>query len=318
MIWVVGTCGLARPIPRWSEAGTAYERADYRCRLQGVVSAPRSAGDPEALYRLGLLYARGQGVLANLADAAVWYRRAAEQGHAEAQHQLSLLHLDGYRAQAIDGPSRDGTERLPSATPTAADDNRKLLFPNGLDVPQDPAEALRWSRAAAEQGIADAQANTGLIYARGIGCERDYREARRWYQLAAEQGSAAAELGLGILYANGHGVEKDLATAAGWYEKAAEKGNAAAQVALGLMYLSGQGVERDADKAAAWFGKAAEQGNARAQYNLALLTLEARRPAAQRARRRNACCVRPRGKGSSRRCCASRSCTRPARPRCRT
>ena len=60
---------------------------------------------------------------------------------------------------------------------TAAEDNRQLLFPNGLEVTQDPAEALRWSRAAAEQGHAEAQANTGLIYARGIGCEPDYVEA---------------------------------------------------------------------------------------------------------------------------------------------
>jgi TPR repeat protein len=31
-------------------------------------------------------------VLANPADATAHYRRAAEQGHAEAQHQLGLLY----------------------------------------------------------------------------------------------------------------------------------------------------------------------------------------------------------------------------------
>jgi TPR repeat protein len=193
-----------RPDAAAERGREAYARADYAAALKEW-SRAGSAGDPEALYQLGLLYARGQGVLPNLADAAVCYRRAAEQGHAEAQHRLSLIHVTGYpvnRSWTFEKWYRTAAER----DETAAEDNRQLLFPNGLEVTQDPAEALRWSRAAAEQGHAEAQANTGLIYARGIGCESDYVEARRWYQLAAEQGSAAGELGLGILYANGHGV----------------------------------------------------------------------------------------------------------------
>jgi TPR repeat protein len=125
---------------------------------------------------LGLLYARGHGVLASLADAAAHYQRAAEQGHAAAQHELGMLHLDGNRAK--------GTKSFASWYRTAAERdeeaaqrNRELLFPNGIEVTQDAGEALRWSRAAAEQGIADAQANTGLIYSRGIGCERDFNAA---------------------------------------------------------------------------------------------------------------------------------------------
>src|SRR5271156_4985199 len=133
--------------------GEAYERGDYAAALKEW-SAAAGTGDPEASYRLGLLYARGHGVLANLADAAVWYRRAAEQGHAMAQHQLSLLHLDGYRAHASNFARWYGAAA--KRDPEAADHNRALLFPNGFDVPQDPAGALRWSRAAAEQGIADA------------------------------------------------------------------------------------------------------------------------------------------------------------------
>jgi uncharacterized protein len=47
----------------------AYERADYAAALKECLAAA-AAADPEASYRLGLLYARGHGVLANLADAA--------------------------------------------------------------------------------------------------------------------------------------------------------------------------------------------------------------------------------------------------------
>jgi len=38
-----------------------------------------ATGDAEGQFRLGLLYARGEGVVGNLGDAIMWFRRAAEQ-----------------------------------------------------------------------------------------------------------------------------------------------------------------------------------------------------------------------------------------------
>ena len=51
--------------------------------------------DPEALYRIGLLYARGEGVAQSFGDAVTWYKRAAEAGHIEAQFQLGAIYLNG-------------------------------------------------------------------------------------------------------------------------------------------------------------------------------------------------------------------------------
>src|SRR5258708_36066579 len=102
-----------------------------------------------------------------------------------------------------------------------ADANLALLLPNGLTIERDESEALRWSLKAAEQGLAESQADAGHFYARGTGSPVDYEEARRWYGLAAKQGNAAAEYGLGVLYANGFGVDIDLATAAACYRRAA-------------------------------------------------------------------------------------------------
>ncbi len=41
-------------------------------------------GDVIAQYNLGVVYAAGQGVPQNDAEAALWYRKAAEQGYAKA------------------------------------------------------------------------------------------------------------------------------------------------------------------------------------------------------------------------------------------
>src|SRR5438552_1990792 len=97
------TAALSRVValPRGWRAGrqlargiAAYARGDHSRALRAW-SRAAAAGQAEAQYRLGLLYARGHGVLADLPDAVAWYRRAAEQGHLGAQYQLSLIYQKG-------------------------------------------------------------------------------------------------------------------------------------------------------------------------------------------------------------------------------
>ena len=45
--------------------------------------------------------------------------------------------------------------------------NLGLSYDTGTGVPQDPAEAARWFRRAADQGDATAQQNLGVKYANG-------------------------------------------------------------------------------------------------------------------------------------------------------
>jgi TPR repeat protein len=62
------------------------------------------------------MYAKGQGVAQDYAEAATWYRKAAEQGYAPAQCKLGTMYSQGH------------------------------------GVTQDYAEAMKWYRKAAEQG----------------------------------------------------------------------------------------------------------------------------------------------------------------------
>ena len=41
------------------------------------------------------MYVNGRGVLKDEAEAVRWYRLAAEQGHAGAQYNLGLMHAKG-------------------------------------------------------------------------------------------------------------------------------------------------------------------------------------------------------------------------------
>ena len=84
------------------------------------------------------------------AEALIWYRRAAEEGHLEAQIHLAVLNDEGSQGAR-----------------------------------QDDAEAARWWRAAADQGCADAQIILGVSYANGRGVRQDDAEAVRWLRRVA-------------------------------------------------------------------------------------------------------------------------------------
>ena len=46
------------------------------------------AGDAELQFSLGVMYEHGEGVRQDYAEAVRWYRKAAEQGDSDAQHNL--------------------------------------------------------------------------------------------------------------------------------------------------------------------------------------------------------------------------------------
>ena len=70
------------------------------------------------------------------------------------------------------------------------------------------------------------------MYENGEGVEKNQAEAVKWYRKAAEQGLEGAQCNLGIMYENGYGITKDLDEAVKWYRKAAEQGNAEAKKRL--------------------------------------------------------------------------------------
>ncbi len=146
-------------------------------------------------------------------------------------------------------------------------------YARGDGVDHDHAKAVRWYRAAADEGNVGAMYSLGVRYAEGRGVAQDDAEAVRWYRAAAEKGHVLAMYNLAILYAGGRGVARDKAEAIRWYRAAAEKGYASAMFNLGNMYAGGRGVARDEAEAIRWYRAAAKQGNESAQKNLKELGL---------------------------------------------
>jgi FOG: TPR repeat, SEL1 subfamily len=110
------------------------------------------AGDVKAQTELGRLYAKGQMVPQNFAEASRWLEPAAQAGDPDAQFELGMLYFGG-----------DG-------------------------VPYDHDEAARWWNLAAEQGHLGAQLRLGMKLESWLQLgngKQDEVEALKWFILAA-------------------------------------------------------------------------------------------------------------------------------------
>jgi uncharacterized protein len=56
------------------------------------VKAKADAGDAESEVELGRRYDKGEGVVKDHAEAAKWYRKAAEQNYVDAQYNLGMCY----------------------------------------------------------------------------------------------------------------------------------------------------------------------------------------------------------------------------------
>src|SRR5882672_7595426 len=61
------------------------------------VKAKGEAGDAESRVELGLRYDQGAGVVKDHAEAAKWYRKAAQQNDAEAEFNFGVCYYKGER-----------------------------------------------------------------------------------------------------------------------------------------------------------------------------------------------------------------------------
>ena len=119
--------GHAGAADRLIRAGLAARTRGQSAKAFEEFGKAAATGDPEGQFQLVLLYARGEGVVGSLGDAIVWFRRAAEQCHGEAQYQLSLAYLHGGRADGGVPGWYDGATKVDHDT---AERNRQLIFPN--------------------------------------------------------------------------------------------------------------------------------------------------------------------------------------------
>ena len=128
--------------------------------------------DADMQFHLGLKFAGSDGRAPDYAQAAEWYRKAAEQNHSLAQFNLGMMYSDG------------------------------------RGVARDAVQSRMWYAKAAQQGEAGAQFNLGnschhTSFRQVPADAAESRiEAYKWYRLAAAQGYQGSEMAHAILTLN--------------------------------------------------------------------------------------------------------------------
>jgi len=165
-----------------------------------AIEQAAEAGDAEAQFKLGALYANGKGVKQDSRAAARWLRKAAKQGWTAAQTLLGWCYAGG----------------------------------NG--VSKDMAEAMQWYSTAAEAGDTDAMCSLADIYASGEpGIEQNTQAMLIWYETAANLGHPKAQYMLGKLLADGKLVAQNDEAAFQWLTLAISNESELAQKELALL-----------------------------------------------------------------------------------
>ena len=182
--------------------------------------------DAQTQYKIGLRYENGDGVIKNNKVAFSWFEKAAKQGHAGAQYRVGLRYdFDDdyenaaiwYRKAAEQGyvigslSAQQMLDDILEFVPTEAQaqydlatryDGTATFFYEGRRLKINFQNATCWYRKAADQGHVDAQCRLGDLYTSGVyhmfkspeESENLHKEAVKWYRMAIEKKSCGSTI----------------------------------------------------------------------------------------------------------------------------
>lgn len=212
-------------------------------RALGLLRKAAARKLPEALYLLGIVMLRGQGLAADPEEGTRLLEEAAYQGSAGAAADLAKLCRMGLGRPASD---RDALYwlRIAGAKGHAPSQREAgLMLRDGRGAPANLDEAAKWLRAAAQGRDPQAQYELARLYQRRDWSQADSAEAQRWLTEAALSGIVEAQYRLGVYYWSGRGGRVDLREAVRWTCRAAENGSTLALTTLADFYLTGSALE---------------------------------------------------------------------------
>ncbi len=146
-------------------------------------------GDPRAANNLGQMYLAGDGVPKSQKDGLKWLLAAANGGYSKAMYSLGRHYEDRNLAEAAnwyDKASEQGHARAQNIL------GNMLRF--GYGVPTDAQRAAELYRSAAENGNATAAYNLASMYIHGDGVTEDLREAYKWLFIAGARSDRSLRL----------------------------------------------------------------------------------------------------------------------------
>jgi len=183
-----GTPALPVVVASPSGSAAALQKSVPSAASLSSLQYSADEGHPVAQWKLGRMYADGDGVVQNDLRAFDYFSKIANQ-HAEdnpASPQSQIV------ANAFVALGRYYLDGIPNSRITPDPERAREMF----------------SYAASYFGNADAQYNLGRLYLDGVGAPRDPKNALRWLGLAAQKNQHQAQAVLGQMMFNGDRMQR--------------------------------------------------------------------------------------------------------------
>jgi TPR repeat protein len=189
------TAPFKSELDAFSTGMTNYRSGDKSAALKALEFAANK-GHPRALWKLGRMYADGDGVPQNDMKAFELFSRIADEN--------------------ADEPRMSPDSRFVSSAFVMMGQYLLNGIPNSRIKPNPKKACDLFQYAASYYGDASAQFQLGRQHLTGTGVAHDARQAARWFHLAAEKGYPPAQALLGQLLFTGNGVPKQSARGLMW------------------------------------------------------------------------------------------------------
>jgi len=252
-----------------------YGSIEAAMEAKNIITRSAEKDDVNSQYMLAQYYGKRLGK-ENQAASFHWYLKAANLGHVEAQHVVSVKYEKGtngvglnieksifWLTKAAENKDKEAQSQLGS----------KFIMGNGVE--KDVHKAIHWHKRAANNGMIKSNYMIGQIYVlRLVNTESgsaDYKEAYNWFLKGAELGDVDSQFQVAELYFNGKGVTQDTGQAIKWYIASSRQNYAKSHYALGYLYSRRTGFTVDEKKSHEHFLAGAKLGYAMSQNELAVI-----------------------------------------------
>ncbi|MGB5708280.1 MAG: tetratricopeptide repeat protein [Arenicellales bacterium] len=292
LLWLYGSAYAG-----YEEGLRAYAAKDFKSAAEEW-STPELEENSAAMFALGVMYMRGQGVGKDQKKGAEYYLKSASMGFSSAQYNLGLAYFAGKGVPQDIEKSRYWWRQAAEQNHPAAQYNLGAILWSGNGTVQDQAGAMHWFRKAKVNGNKDASTflltlfapmykelnaenlklandasehNIPLIdqfgmYKLGLQAteKQQYEQAFAYWEPLARDGHLDSQYQIGRLYERGEGVGEDFNMALEWYQRAAQKGQGDAQFRIGLYHMN-ENPDKNEALGFYWIQSAADNGSDQAK-----------------------------------------------------
>lgn len=133
----------------------AYAKGDYQ-QARTLLLPEAHKGDAAAQTKYGQMLANGVGGTQDAAAAFRWFKKAADQGYADAYFYMGIAYSLGDSGKQDDKIAADWFRKAAEKKVSAAEYQLAIAYLKGEGVDVEPLAARFWMKRAADHGEADA------------------------------------------------------------------------------------------------------------------------------------------------------------------